>query len=335
MRAQLRHTFHDIISLENLLEAWTEFVKGKRTKPDVQLFSRHLVDNLCELHTALSQKMYKHGTYQAFSISDPKPRRIHKASVRDRVLHHAVCRLLYPFFDRTFITDSYSYRLQKGTHKALDRLRRIVKKVSHNQHRPCWILKCDITKFFASIHHDTLLGILDVYIPDHDILWLLEKIIRSFHSNRAGTGLPLGNLTSQLLVNVYMNEFDQFVKHHLKAKYYIRYADDFVFLSHDRETLVKSIPIIQDFLGGCLRLLLHPHKIVLQSFPLGIDFLGWVHFPYHRVLRTRTKRRMMKRLWAHPTNETAQSYLGLLSHGNTNKIHASFVNDYWLLRNSF
>lgn len=135
--------------------------------------------------------------------------------------------------------------------------------------------------------------------------------------------MPLGNLTSQLLVNVYMNEFDQFVKHTLKAKYYIRYADDFVVMSPDRENLVTFLPRIRIFLFERLCLDLHPHKVSISTFASGVDFLGWVHFTDHRVLRTATKRRMMRNLDGE-TNETRlQSYRGLLSHGNARKLAAS------------
>lgn len=320
MRIRLGATYDDITSLENLLVAWGEFVRGKRYKPDVNIFGRHLMDNLIDLHHELLHQTYQHGPYHAFSISDPKPRSIHKASVRDRVLHHAIYRVLYPFFDRTFIADSYSCRITKGTHAALDRFQLFARQVSRNSTRTCWVLKCDITKFFASIDQDILLYLLGLYIPDQQILWLLERVIGSFHSTASGKGLPLGNLTSQLLVNIYMNQFDQYVKHILKAKHYIRYADDFVFLSHDREGLEKQIGIIQIFLEQCLLLSLHPHKVSIQTLASGVDFLGWVHFPRHRVLRTATKRRMFRRIQEHPTEETVHSYLGLLGHGNTEKL---------------
>ncbi|RKZ08416.1 hypothetical protein DRQ05_01540 [bacterium] len=133
-------------------------------------------------------------------------------------------------------------------------------------------------------------------------------------------GLPLGNLTSQLFVNVYMNEFDQFVKHKLKAKYYIRYADDFVFLSEDRVSLQSLVPKVREYLEQTLKLHLHPKKVSISSLASGVDFLGWVNFTDHRVLRTASKRRMMKRIAANTTDPTFQSYFGLLKHGNTRKI---------------
>lgn len=279
------------------------------------------MSNIILLHRDLTNKTYAHSSYKAFTISDPKPRNIHKASVRDRLLHHAIYRILYPFFDNTFISDSFSCRKQKGTHKALNRFREFGYIASKNNTRNCWILKCDVRKFFASVNHAILLGIIREYIPDQDIVELISKIVSSFYSIRQGTGLPLGNLTSQLFANIYMNELDQFMKHRVKAKYYIRYADDFAILSEDKEWLEYVLPAIQDFLFSRLRLELHPDKVFIKTLSSGVDFLGWVHFPDHRVLRTATKKRMMRRIERQQGKpETIQSYLGLLSHGNAKKL---------------
>jgi RNA-directed DNA polymerase len=197
--------YEHIISMENLLEAWQEFLNGKKNRKDVQEFQRNLMANIISLHNYLKSKTYTHSSYEAFNISDPKPRNIHKASVRDRLLHHAIYRKLHSFFDRKFISDSYSCRFGKGTHKAIQQFKKYGYKVSKNNRRTAWILKCDIRKFFASIDHKILIEILDRYLEDKNILWLLIQIINSFHSTGEGKGLPLGNLTSQLLVNIYMN----------------------------------------------------------------------------------------------------------------------------------
>ena len=330
MKIQLVHTFEDIINVDNLLAEWQEFVRGKRSKRDVQEFSLHLMDNIFELHAALADHTYRHGGYQAFSICDPKPRNIHKATVRDRLLHHAVHRILYPFFDKIFIADSYSCRNGKGTHKALNRFRKFAYAISKNNTGTCWVLKCDIKKFFANIDHEILTSIVSEYIPDKNILWLLNEIIYSF-SSKPGSGLPLGNLTSQLLVNVYMSEFDQFAKHKLKAKYYIRYADDFVFFSENRLWLEGLLPPLNNFLDRRLKLNLNPDKVFIKTLASGVDFLGWVHFPDHRVLRTSTKKRMMKRIQEKNSLATLNSYLGLLRHGNTHKIKEE-VNNIGLAR---
>lgn len=319
-KIQLDHGFEEIICLDNLLSAWREFVRGKRNKSDVMEFSRQLMDNIISLHHDLANGSYGHGGYEAFNIVDPKPRNIHKASVRDRLAHHALYRRLYPFFDQIFIADSFSCRLNKGTHKAIDRFRIFARQASRNNAKTCWILKCDIKKFFASIDHQILKKILAEYIPDWKILDLLNKIIDSFYSIRPGIGLPLGNLTSQLLVNIYMNKFDQFVKHKLKVKYYIRYADDFVIFSEDKNKLKSLVSQIADFLNDKLKLILHPNKVFIKTLNSGLDFLGWVNFFNHRLLRTKTKRRMFKKILDNPKKETINSYLGLIRHGNTWKI---------------
>ena len=295
-------------------------MKDKRSRRDVQEFERNLMDNIISLHKDLVACTYVHSSYQAFNISDPKPRNIHKATVRDRLLHHALYRKLYPFFDRTFIFDSYSCRKGKGTHRAMNRFHDFACVITRNHTCTGWILKCDVKKFFASINHLVLIDIIKEYMPDRDIVWLLSHVIGSFHSTHEGVGLPLGNLTSQLLVNVYMNKFDQYVKHTLKAKYYIRYADDFVILSRDRAWLQFLLPQIQNFLFERLHLTLHPNKVSLETVASGIDFLGWVHFIDHRTVRTTTKRRMFNRLLEEPKEASVQSYLGLLSHGNAKKL---------------
>ncbi len=304
------------------MEAWKEFIKGKRNKRDVQEFQLNLMDSIFELHRDLKSFKYNHGGYKAFKINDPKPRNIHKASARDRLFHHAIYRILYPFFDRTFISDSFSCRNNKGTHKALNRFRSFSYVISKNHTKTCWILKCDIRKFFENINHEILIEILKRYIPDKNIIWLLEKVIYSF-SSKPNTGLPLGNLTSQLFVNIYMNEFDQFVKHKLKVRYYIRYADDSVILSKSKTWLENLIEPIRAFLSNKLKLELHSDKIYIKTLASGIDFLGWVHFPDHRILRNTTKKRMFRRIKESQTPKTINSYLGLIKHGNTLKIRQS------------
>jgi RNA-directed DNA polymerase len=333
MKIQLIHKFADIINVENLLAAWREFIRGKKKRRDVQEFSLNLMDNIFELHHDLKSLTYNHGGYQAFKINDPKPRDIHKAGVRDRLVHHAIYRILYPFFDKTFIPDSYSCRLNKGTHKAVNKFREYAGKTSTNNTKTCWALKCDIRKFFANIDHNILISMLREYILDENIIKLLEKVIFSFSSEKdKRVGLPLGNLTSQLFVNIYMNKFDQFIKHKLKVKYYIRYADDFVIFSDERKYLTDQIPTISKFLKNELGLKLHPNKIFIKTMASGVNFLGLVNFSGYRVLRAKTRRRMLKKInnkfadWQigivtqESFNQTLQSYLGLLKHGNCGKI---------------
>lgn len=310
--------------MENLLASWQEFLRGKRRRRDVSEFSLRFIENIFQLHKNLAEQTYRHGGYQAFNISDPKSRRIHKANVRDRLVHHAICRVLYPYFDRKFIFDSYSCRLNKGTHRAMNRFHAFSRRVSRNNTRSCWVLKGDIKKFFASIDHVILNKILEKHINDREILWLLRQIIDSF-----SLGLPLGNLTSQLLVNVYMNEFDQFMKRKLKVQYYIRFADDFIVLDYKKAGLKKLLPEIYLFLKQELRLSLHPNKVSIKTITSGVDFLGWVHFPHHRILRTATKNKMLKKIRQNAKQETLVSYHGLLSHGNTHKLTQKYLIPYF------
>lgn len=324
-------TFEEIASLENLAEAWSEFILGKRSKKDVQEFSLCLSDHIADLHQDLMDGTYIHGPYLHFPINDPKPRSIHKATVRDRLLHHALHRKLYPTYAPLFIYDSFSCQEAKGLHVAINRFQTIARKVSRNNTRTCWVLKCDIRKFFASIDHAILLHVLAERIKDEHLLQLLKGIVTSF-SVSPGKGIPLGNLTSQLIANIYMDVFDQFIKQGLGIKHYLRYADDFVFLSDKKEELLSFIPLIQGFLIERLALQLHPSKVSLQTLASGVDFLGWVHFPHHRIPRTKTRQRMVKKLKKRPTNEVLQSYLGLVSHGNAYELSRQLKNDYWLLR---
>jgi retron-type reverse transcriptase len=263
---------------------------------------------------------YQHGGYEAFNINDSKPRSIHKARVRDRLVHHAIYRVLYPLFDRKFISDSYSCREGKGTHKAIAQFRKYARGVSQNGTKTCWILKCDIRKFFANIDHEVLLGILRRDIQDQKILSLLENVISSFSAADTSKGLPLGNLTSQLLVNVYMNEFDHFAKQRLRIKHYVRYADDFVVLSSDKQKLEAILTEFRSFLRYKLKLEIHPNKVSIETFASGVDFLGWVHFPNHTILRTATKRRMIVKMNKSESESTRQSYLGMLQHGDTHEL---------------
>lgn len=174
--------FDEIISLGNLFSAYREFRRGKRDKMDVQLFERHLEDNIFSLHEDLVSGQYRHGSYERFHIFDPKHRIIHKATVRDRLVHHAVCRVLAPWFDRSFIYDSYSCRTGKGTHVAVRRLEVFARKVSRNYRGPCYALQLDIRKVFDSVDHGILLQILQQKIPCPRTNALLTEIVGSYSS---------------------------------------------------------------------------------------------------------------------------------------------------------
>ncbi|MEK7628991.1 MAG: reverse transcriptase domain-containing protein [Patescibacteria group bacterium] len=297
--------FEKIIGLENLFLAWREFKRGKKKRLDVQEFEFNLEDNLFQLRNELKNKIYQHNKYIPFYVTDPKLRHIHKATVRDRVLHQAVFRVLYPIFDKNFIFDSYSCRINKGTHRAITRLESFCHKLSQNNSKTIFALKCDIKKFFDSIDQNILASLIQAKVKDDNATWLVDVIIKSFPK-----GLPLGNVTSQLFANIYLNELDQFIKHKLKEKYYIRYCDDFIILGENLNVLQRLSKKIDEFLGKSLKLSLHPNKIIMRKYIQGIDFLGYVILPNHRVLRTKTKKRLLKRI----NDKNKPSYLGVLKH---------------------
>jgi RNA-directed DNA polymerase len=336
------NSYTDIITLENLFQAWEEFAKGKRKKADVGLFERSLEDNLFSLYKSLRNKTYKHGRYEAFYVRDPKVRHIHKAAVKDRVVHHLLSKVLEQIFEPTFYAHSYSCRRNKGTHKALRTFVSLARKASKNNTSKLFVLKCDIKKFFASVDHEVLMQTLACKIQDNDFLWLLGEIIASFQiENGIQKGMPIGNLTSQLFANIYMNPLDQYVKHELKVDYYIRYADDFVILSDDKSYLRNLITKIEKFLKEEIKLSLHPNKVSMRDYYLGVDFLGYVIFPNFILPRTKTKRRMIRKISkriqlyrqqkisGELLNQTIQSYLGYLSHANSYKLSQEIKNNLW------
>ncbi|HXK32184.1 MAG: hypothetical protein A2Z68_02695 [Candidatus Nealsonbacteria bacterium RBG_13_38_11] len=344
-----KNIFEKIISLENLFSAWDKFKSDKQKKRDVQQFEWRLEENIFKLHRNLKYKRYKHGKYASFYIQDPKQRHIHKAAVRDRVLHHAVFTALNPIFEPTFISNSLSCRIGKGTHKGIDILDKTLRQISSNSFKPCFALKCDIKKFFGTVDHSILLNIIRKRIKDSDAIWLLGEIVESFISRYSTfferKGLPLGNLTSQLFANIYLNEFDQFVKHKLKIKRYIRYTDDFVIVAENKLCLENLIAPIRSFLSDKLALELHPKKIAIRKFHQGIDFLGYIILPYHRLLRTKTRQRIFRKLKKRveeykkgiiskqTLEQSLQSYLGVLSHADTYKLGNELKNQFWFWLN--
>ncbi len=334
------NNYDDLISLENLFLSWQLFKKGKSKRKDVLEFEFWFEDNLFLLYQELKSKTYKHAKYSSFYVQDPKLRRIHKAEVRDRIVHHLISKYLEQIYDKTFIFDSYSCRLGKGTHKAVDRLQNFIRKVSKNNTVPCFVLKCDIKKFFDSIDHKNLADILKRKIRDKNILNLAKEIINSFPTEN-NKGIPLGNLTSQHFANIYLNEFDQFVKHQLKVKYYIRYTDDFVIVASDELYLKSLIAPIRSFLADKLALELHPKKVVICKFHQGVDYLGYKVLPHYQLLRTKTKKRIFRKLEGRveeykkglinrqSLEQFFQSYLGILTHTDAYKLEQKLRNQFW------
>lgn len=341
----VKNLFPQIASLENLFTAWEEFKVDKRHKEDVQAFEFSVEQNLFRLHRDLISGRYKHQAYTGFYIRDPKVRHIHKAAARDRVMHHAIFRVLNPIFDKTFINNSFSCRVGKGVHKGVLAVERMIRAESRNFTRPCFALKCDVQKFFDSVDHQVLLSILEKRIADAEVRTLLHQVIESYASGQTNLfdrqGLPIGNLTSQLFANVYMNEFDQFIKNTLRIRHYARYTDDFVIVSTDKKYLEDLLVPIREYLGTSLKLKLHPKKISIRACHQGIDFLGYVALPHHKLIRAKTKRRIFRKLKSrisqyrsgliseNALSQTLQSYLGILSHANTHQLTQDLKNQYW------
>lgn len=320
-------SFAEIISLENLLVAWLEFRRGKRNKPDVQAYERNLEDNLFRLHFNLKQEIFPETVYEQFRINDPKPRLISKAPVECRLVHHAIYRILYPAFDRTFIFDSYSCRVGKGTHKVFERLTGVARSVSKNYTEPCWALKFDIKKFFDSIDHIILFNLLSDRISDRDLLHLLDEIISSF-SMLEGKGMPLG---SQLFANVYLDPLDKFIKHHLRAKHYLRYADDMILLGTDPHELLGYFIEINTFVKEKLKLQIHPNKTTLRKLSWGIDFVGYVALPHYTLPRKKTLKRAQKytllkiEQGPNEVKPSLVSYIGYLSHAHAYAVSRNLI----------
>jgi len=327
-----------LTSIENIYFSFLEFRKDKKRSSEILKFERYIEDNLFSIYDKLKNKAYIPGEYSAFRITDPKMRLIHKAPLEDRIIHHVLCRGLEEIYEPIFIAHSYSCRKNKGTHKGVRDLFRFTKIVSRNNTRACWALKCDIRKFFASVDQNVLLEILNKKIKDDDYLNILKLIIYGFNLCHENVGLPIGNLTSQYFANIYMNEFDQFVKHKLKVKYYIRYTDDFIILSQNKNYLTGLLDEMRYFLKYRLKIELHPDKIKFYTLKSGIDFLGYIVFPYHILPRHKTKKRIFRKIRqriAEVKNgelsydslyQVIQSYLGFFTHCNSFRIREEIEN---------
>lgn len=338
IRKRSRHDnfYNKVISLENLFSAWSEFRKNKNNKQDIQEYKFTLEDSVFELHKRLKEKTWMPDEYIAFYIKDPKLRHIHKATVRDRVFNQALFRVLYQIFDPIFIFDSFSCRVDKGVHKGSERLQIYARKLSKNYKKPIYALKCDVRKFFDNISHDTMFKLIKRRVSDPDVLNIIKLIIDSFHV-KSGKGLPLGNVTSQLFANIYLNELDQFVKHQLKVKYYVRYCDDFIILHEDKDFLLEMVGKIDIFLKTKLDLVLHPNKIIIRKLSEGIDFLGYIVMPYFKVVRNTTKKRILRKIknaksrleknliTEESFDHILQSYLGILKHCKGYKVQQEIL----------
>lgn len=305
--------YKQIVDFENLFVAFRKALKGKTRSANVAEFARAQEVNLLQLQRDLMDKTYAPGGYRTFMIYEKKPRMISAAPFRDRVVHHALCNIVEPIFERSFIFESYANRKGKGTHRAVKRCQRFAQT---NR----LALKCDIKKYFPSMDHEILKSVIRSKIKDADVLWLCDIIIDNsnpqqkvmdyfpgdslFTPFERRKGLPIGNQTSQFFANVYLNGFDHFVKENLRCKYYLRYVDDFVVLANTKQELW----VVRDAISRYLeqrRLKLHPDKVHVFPVTCGIPFLGYRIFPERiridasNVVRFRRRMKTLQRQYAH------------------------------------
>jgi retron-type reverse transcriptase len=335
--------YDKITAFENLLRAAQKAQKGKRFKEACAVFNLDLEKELLRLQRGLIDQSYRHGRYRDFLVYDPKQRLISAAPYRDRVVHHALCNVIEPLFDRSFIDDTYACRKGKGTHAAVNRYSRYARKFRY-------VLKCDIQKYFQSIDHEILCGIVERKIRCARTLWLIREIVGSrsdtnwpfyfagddlFTPLQRRRGIPIGNLTSQFFANVYLDGFDHFVKEGLRLPY-IRYVDDFVAFGNEKERLQQANQSMIDFLAS-LRLKVHPKKCRTHRVSEGVRFLGYRIFPTHRLLskdnalRMRRRLKKMRALYQEGeipltrVHQSIQSWIGHASHADTYRVRSRIL----------
>lgn len=289
--------FEDIVSLEMIYQAWVDFSTGKRDKKDVQQFEAHLEDELVALQQDLVSGHFVHNKYERFIMHEPKRRTIHKATVRDRVVHRLLYNALLPDFHKRWLSCSFSCRPGFGQHRSINAVQKSLRRATQNWSHECWTLKVDVKRFFDTVDHEILFTLLEQRISDHGMRAILHQVIDSFYTTH-GRGLPIGNLTSQLFANVYLHEIDWHVKQIWKHKQYFRYADDMLFLCESKTEAFTLLNDVKIFLETNLRLTLHPDKITIRKSSWGIDWLGRVLLPGHDVLRPSTRRRMIRKVIA-------------------------------------
>lgn len=326
-----------IVDFENILLAAHQAQRGKRFRENVLAFNYNLEGELAGLQQELINQTYQPGNYRIFYIKEPKSRMISAAPYRDRVVHHALCNLIVPIIEPTFIGDSYANRVGFGTHRAL---RRFIQFTRSSR----YVLQCDIQKYFPSIDHEILKSLLRRKIKCLDTLWLIDTIIDNSNEQLAAIeyfdgddlltplqrrrGLPIGNLTSQFFANVYLNNFDHFVKEQLKARKYLRYVDDFALFSDERGYLAEACSAIEEDLAK-LRLKIHPVKSKLFETKHGANFVGFRILPDRIRVRTENLRRAKRRLknmqsdyaqdkiTLDKVSQSIQSWFAHLEHGDT------------------
>ena len=329
--------YSEICSFKNLMKAWINAKKGKTKRRYVKRFQRNLRNNLLKLKEELINQTYEPCSLKNFVLRDPKTRKISKSAFRDRVVHHALCNLIVPDFEKGFIYDSHANQIGKGTLKAIERFDKFKRKVSKNNTRKCFVLKADIKHYFEEIDHQILINIIKKKIKDKKVIWLIKQILSV---NNKPKGMPLGNLTSQFFANLYLNELDVYTKHKLRAKHYIRYVDDFVILHESKEQLEEWKNKIDKFLKEKLKIELHPSKSHVLRLNGGINFLGFRIFYHHKLLRKSNLKNFNRKfnnlkilfneevIGREKALGSLEGWLAYCSHANTHKYRKHLMKDF-------
>ena len=307
--------FDKMCDFEELYLSYLEARKGKRYRDEILRYTDNLEENLLIIQNELIWEMYKVGKYNMFYVTEPKLRLVMSIQFKDRIVQWAIYRQLNPLYDKTFINDSYACRVGRGSHAAAERLQYWLRQVNRREIENgvrYYYLKLDISKYFYRVNHEILLNILSVRIKDERLLRLLRTIINC-ETQKFGlpvgmspeactydlwlddVGMPIGNLTSQLFANIYLDQLDKFCKHGLHTHYYIRYMDDVIILSDDKEELHRIRNEIQNFLTEALQLDLNK-KTAIRPISLGINFVGYQIWATHRKLKKSTARKIIRRV---------------------------------------
>ena len=287
------------------------FERGKKRTTELERFQYFLEDNLTKLHQDLISNNYQHGGYHYFMVCDNKKRKIAVASIRDRVVHRLVYEYLVSVFNNPFIYDAWSCRRKKGLFGAIERTQHFLKKYPNY-----YVWRTDIKQFFNSVDQEILLNIIKRKVLAAQALNLIRKIIESF-GKESKIGLPIGNLTSQIFANIYLNELDRFVKFNLKIKGYLRYGDDFVVFSKNRNNLIKIRREVIAFLSNNLRLSINQKNEIIIKARAGLFFLGAKIYPKGRVLNKRN----WQRIRSHLAWNNYSSYYGNIKKNQPEKLN--------------
>lgn len=307
---RIGNLYQQICDLDNIRLADAKARKGKMHQPGVKLLDKDTEGNLLTVQDQLINKTYRTSAYYRFIIHEPKEREISRLPYPDRVVHHAIMNVLEDLFTAVFTTDTYSCIKGKGIHGASNGLKKALKDIAGTQ----FCLKLDIRKFYPNIDHDILKMIIRRKLKDPELLWLLDEIIDS------ATGVPIGNYLSQYFANLYLTGFDHWLKERLKVHYYFRYADDLVILFDNKPELHQILSQIRTYLQEKLKLEVKGNYQVFPVASRGIDFVGYVHYHTHTMLRKSIKKRLARAMASGASDATKASYHGWAKHADTRNL---------------